>query len=54
MMTSWMIIVSRPDKVDEIRRAPDDVLSTIEAAKEVGLNFFLPEFVMISDPNQDI
>jgi hypothetical protein len=51
MMTSWMIIVSRPDKVEEIRRAPDDVLSTIDAAKEVGLVFF---FVMISDPNQDI
>ena len=30
-----MIIVSRPDKVEEIRRAPDDVLSTIDAAKEV-------------------
>ena len=42
MMTSWMIIVSRPDKVEEICCAPDDVLSSIEAAKEVWLIYLFP------------
>jgi hypothetical protein len=31
-----MILASAPDKVEEIRRAPDDVLSIRDAAKEVA------------------
>jgi hypothetical protein len=35
MMTRWMLIVSGPDKVEDMRRAPDDVLSQKQAAIEV-------------------
>ena len=35
MMTRWMIIVSGPDKVEDMRRASDDVLSQKQAAIEV-------------------
>ena len=31
-----MILASDPDKVDEIRRAPDDILSIRDASKEVA------------------
>ena len=37
MMTRWMIIVSGPDKVEDMRRATEDVLSQKEAAIEVAL-----------------
>ena len=35
MMTRWMIVVSGPDKVEDMRRASDDVLSQKHAAIEV-------------------
>jgi hypothetical protein len=34
-MTNWTILVSDPDKVEEIRRAPDDLLSARDASTEV-------------------
>ena len=36
-MTNWMIIASGRDKVEEIRRAPDDVLSMRDAIEGVIL-----------------
>ncbi|KAF8721159.1 hypothetical protein AX14_010511 [Amanita brunnescens Koide BX004] len=41
-MTHWMILVSDPGKVEEIRRAPDDVLSIRHASRDtldLGLGF---------------
>ena len=35
MMTNWMILTSDPDKVEEIRRAPDNILSIRDATREV-------------------
>ena len=35
MMTRWMLIVSGPDKVEDMHRVPDDVLSQKHAAIEV-------------------
>ena len=40
-MTNWMILVSAPDKVEEIRRAPEDVLSMREASRDVLILLFL-------------
>ena len=35
MMTQWMIVVSGQDKIEDIRRATDDVLSLRRALEEV-------------------
>ena len=53
-MTHWMILVSDPGKVEEIRRAPDDVLSIRHASRDVLILSFLLEFVMISDQKQTL
>ncbi|KAF8697278.1 hypothetical protein AX14_001385 [Amanita brunnescens Koide BX004] len=45
-MTNWTILVSDPDKVEEIRRAPDDLLSARDASTEtfdLGLPFSSPK-----------
>ncbi|KAF8691943.1 hypothetical protein AX14_002699 [Amanita brunnescens Koide BX004] len=45
-MTNWIILVSDPNKVEEIRRAPDDVLEMRDALREVfdlGLPFISPD-----------
>ena len=34
-MKRWHVIVSGPKLVDELRKAPDDVLSFLEATREV-------------------
>lgn len=34
-MTQWMIVVSGPDKIEDIRQASDDVLSLRRALEEV-------------------
>ena len=41
-MTNWIILVSDPDKVEEIRRAPDDVLEMRDALREVLILLFFP------------
>ena len=38
-MANWMIFASGQDKVEEILRAPDDVLSIRDAIEGVGLVF---------------
>lgn len=35
MMTQWMILVSGQDKIEDIRRATEDVLSLRRALEEV-------------------
>ena len=35
-MTHWMIIASAPGQVEQIRRAPDDILSMRDASREVA------------------
>ena len=39
-MTNWMIIASGPDKVEEIRRAPDSILSMKDALDGVVILLF--------------
>ena len=41
-MTKWVILASAPDKVEEIRRAPEDVLSKKDALREVLILIFFP------------
>ena len=36
-MTNWMIIASGPDKVEEIRRTPDSILSMKDALDGVDI-----------------
>ncbi len=43
MMAQWMIVVSGPDKIEDIRQASDDVLSLRRAVEEV-----IRVFVLIS------
>ncbi|KAM6503736.1 hypothetical protein JOM56_000679, partial [Amanita muscaria] len=35
-LRSWFVVASGGNLIDEIRRAPEDVLSVIEAAREVN------------------
>lgn len=35
MMTQWMIVVTGPKLLEDIRRAPDDQLSFLDAIAEV-------------------
>jgi hypothetical protein len=39
-MTNWMIVASGPDKVEEIRRAPDGVLSMRDGLEGVVILIF--------------
>ena len=39
-MTRWQVIVSGTQYVEDMRKAPDDVLSFMEAVKEVRLPCF--------------
>ncbi len=39
MLFRWAIMVSGPDKIEDIRRAPDDVLSPIDEALILSSQF---------------
>ncbi len=39
MLSHWAIMVSSPDKIEDIRRAPDDVLSPIDEALILSSQF---------------
>jgi hypothetical protein len=49
MMAQWMIVVSGPDKIEDIRQASDEVLSLRRALEEVILLFV---FTSRLPPNQ--
>ena len=40
-LSRWIVVVGTPKHVEELRRAPDDTLSPMEATSDVG-NYFLP------------
>ena len=43
MMSRWLVITPGFDKVEEIRRAPDDVLSAQEAVADVSAHIYCPQ-----------
>jgi len=42
MMSQWLVIAPGFDKVEEIRRAPDDVLSAQDAVADVSAHIYCP------------
>lgn len=46
MIDHWEVVVSKPELIDEVRKAPDDKLSFYAAVDEVGLltSFFSPSY----------
>ncbi len=42
MMSQWLVIAPGFDKVEEIRRAPDDVLSAQDAVMDVSAHIYCP------------
>lgn len=47
MMSRWMVVVTGPDMVNDIRRATDDQVSFREAVAEVRSNHVDPALMLI-------
>jgi hypothetical protein len=50
----WMVVVSGPQFVEDVRKASDEELSFMEASNEVSNSLFLPRWVLSEGDPQDL